>query len=109
MAKPSQMQDVISACSQHRLCSLFAKQRGACHSIEFDGRGDEARACSSPMRSWMALCERPMRQKMLPNISADDTLEAARAILVARSRVICRLHNAFQVYTCQKSQAREKG
>ncbi len=45
------------------------------------------------MRSWMALCVRPMRQKMPPKISADDTFEAARAMLVARSRVICRLHN----------------
>ena len=37
-----------------------------------------------------------MRQKMPPKMSADDTLDAARAMLVARSRVICRLHRPSQ-------------
>jgi len=39
----------------------------------------------------MALCARPMRQKMPPKMSAEDTLDAARATLVARSRLTCRL------------------
>jgi len=32
-----------------------------------------------------------MRQKMPPKMSAEDTLDAARATLVARSRLTCRL------------------
>ena len=47
--------------------------------------------CSRPILSWMELWARPMRQKMPPKMTAEDTLLIARAMLVALSRLTWRL------------------
>lgn len=54
-------------------------------------RGQAMITCSRPIRSWMRLWLRPMRQKMQPKMMAEDTLLMARAKFVALSLLICRL------------------
>ena len=46
-----------------------------------------AATCSSPMRSCTDAWPRPMRKKIEPKMRADDRDDAARATLVALSRV----------------------
>mmetsp|Transcript_19242 Transcript_19242/g.58082 ORF Transcript_19242/g.58082 Transcript_19242/m.58082 type:complete len:315 (+) Transcript_19242:593-1537(+) len=56
--------------------------------------------CSRPIRSWMVVWLRRMRQKMAPKMSAEEMLVPARAMLVALSRVACLHDRASSSLNC---------